>query len=117
MAWYWEKICREAVPFIEINGIRFNTASNYWGTPVKGRPIEIDVVAESQDGRYLLVGECKWQNKMLDVQQLFIELEEKAALLPFAKGKMIIPVLFLKNKPQHEYHKNIFLPENVLFNL
>ena len=99
---------------MEINGIRFNPASNYWGTPVKNKPVEIDVVAESQDGNCLLVGECKWQDKILDTQQLFSALEEKAMLLPFAKGKMIIPVLFLKNKPKNEHHRNVFLPEDVL---
>jgi len=113
VAWYWEKLCRETVPFIEIDGIRFKVASNYWGTPAKNRPVEIDVVAESQDGKYLLVGECKWQDKALDIQQLFDELTEKTSLLPFAKEKIIIPVLFLKNKPTIE-HTNIFLPEDIL---
>ena len=114
VAQYWKKLCREATPFLEINGIQFNTASNYWGTPAKDKPIEIDVIAESQDGKHLLVGECKWWNKTPDIQQLFTELEEKATLLPFAKGKIIVPALFLKNKPQNEYDKNIFLTEDIL---
>ena len=114
VSWHWEKICREAVPFLEINGIQFNTASAYWGTPVKNKPVEIDVVAESQDGSYLLVGECKWQDKAINTQTLFAELEEKSALLPFAKGKTVVPVLFLKNRTENECRKNIFLPEDIL---
>jgi len=114
VSWHWEKLCREAVPFLEINGIHFNTASNYWGTPVKNKQIEIDVIAESQDGKFLLIGECKWWDKEIDVPQLFAELEEKSGLLPFAKDKIIIPALFLKNKPKNEFGKNIFYPKDVL---
>jgi len=114
VASHWEKLCRQAIPFMEIEGIRFNTATSYWGTPVKGRQIEIDVVAESNDKKYLIVGECKWWNKTPDIQQLFAELEEKAALLPFAKGKTVIPVLFLKNKPTEKYEKNIFIAQDIL---
>jgi AAA+ ATPase superfamily predicted ATPase len=114
VSWYWEKLCREAVPFLEIDGIRFNTASNYWGTPAKNKPIEIDVVAQSQDGQYLLLGECKWWEKEVEAQQLFNELEEKAALLPFAKEKMIISVLFLKNKQKNRFKNPVFYPEDIL---
>ncbi|MDR1730363.1 MAG: ATP-binding protein [Prevotellaceae bacterium] len=114
VSWHWEKLCREAVPFLSINGVNFNVASNYWGTPTKDKPVEIDVVAESQDGKYLLVGECKWQDKMLDSQQLLTGLTEKATVLPFAKNKTIIPVLFLKNKTQYKNEKNIFFPDDIL---
>ena len=114
VSWHWERICKEAVPFLDVNGVRFGTATGYWGTPVKNRPIEIDVVAESQDGSRLLVGECKWQDKAIDTRQLFAELEEKAALLPFAKGKTVVPVLFLKNRVENENGEKIFLPEDIL---
>lgn len=114
VSWYWEKLCREAIPFLEINGICFNPASNYWGTPAKDRLIEIDVIAESQDGKYLLVGECKWSDKELDIARLFAELEEKAALLPFAKGKTVIPALFLKNKTDIDTQKAIFDTEDIV---
>lgn len=62
VAWYWEKLCRNAVPFLQINGIKFNTASNYWGTPAKNTPIEIDVVAESFSRRCF---ECKMIDLMI----------------------------------------------------
>jgi AAA+ ATPase superfamily predicted ATPase len=114
VAWYWEKICREATSFLEINGIRFNPASNYWGTPAKGRPIEIDVIAESQDEKHLLVGECKWSDKEHNTTRLFAELEEKAALLPFANGKIIVPALFLKNKSKTQPEKTILDAEDIL---
>lgn len=113
-AWYWEKLCRASVPFLNIDGIKFNVASNYWGTPVKNKPIEIDVVAESQDGKYLLLGECKWQDKKPDVLRILAELEEKAALLPFAKDKTLVPALFLKNKQETLTSVIVFYPDDIL---
>jgi AAA+ ATPase superfamily predicted ATPase len=115
VSFQWEKLCRAAVPLMEINGARFSTASSYWGTPVKNKSIEIDVVAESRCGKYLLTGECKWWDKKPDIQQLIDELKEKSLLLPFAKDKTVLPVLFLKNKqPAPADTITIFYPEDIL---
>jgi AAA+ ATPase superfamily predicted ATPase len=114
VSFFWEKLCREAVPFLNIEGIDFNTASRWWGTPVKDRQVELDVIADSQDGKYLLAGECKWTDKTTDIEELIISLEEKANLLPFAKGKIILPVLFLKQAPKNRQGIRVFLPDNVL---
>ncbi|MDR1810730.1 MAG: ATP-binding protein [Prevotella sp.] len=114
VAWYWEKLCRDAIPFMNIDGIAFKPASNWWGSPQKNRPIEIDLLAESQDERCLLIGECKWQEKPVEADKLFAELKEKASLLPAAKGKTIIPVLFLKNRQQNSMNNKIFYPEDIL---
>ncbi|MDR1896587.1 MAG: ATP-binding protein, partial [Prevotellaceae bacterium] len=78
----WEKLCRDAVPFLNINNVSFNPASRWWGKPVKDREIELDVVAVSRDEKYLLVGECKWSDRTMDVGKLFADLEQKANLLP-----------------------------------
>ena len=48
--------------------------------------MDIDVVAESIDKRYLLVGECKW-SKIDNTDKLLEDLTRKAALLPFASNK------------------------------
>ena len=74
----------------------------------------LDVIAESQNGKYLLVGECKWQEKILNTNGLLNEIKEKAGIIPFAKNKKIVPVLFLKTKPREQNVKNVFLPEDVL---
>jgi AAA+ ATPase superfamily predicted ATPase len=110
----WEKLCRDMVPFLSIDGISFNPASRWWGKPVKDTEIELDVVSVSQDGKFLLVGECKWSDKLTEVKKLFAELEQKANLLPFAQGKTVVPVLFLKRKPAGMQMENIFYPEDVL---
>jgi hypothetical protein len=114
---FWEKLCREAIPFLQIEGITFNPAFRWWGSPVKDVELESDLVADSQDGKYLLVGECKWVDKPIHAGKYLAELEEKARLLPFARGKTIIPVLFLKHKPEDFQGKSVFFPEDVLLAL
>ncbi len=101
----WEELCRQAVPGLMTDEIQFKPASRWWGSPEKGIELELDVVAESLDGRYLLVGECKWTDKPENPDRLKEELLKKVTYLPFAKGKMIIPALFLKQaegmEPSH----------------
>ncbi|GHT31128.1 ATPase [Bacteroidia bacterium] len=114
VSFYWEKLCRDSVPYLNINGITFNPAARWWGNPAKDTFIELDVVAASHDENYLLVGECKWSEKPVNAEDLFADLERKAALLPFSQGKTIIPVLFLKQKPVQTYDKIVFLPNDIL---
>ena len=108
---HWEDLCRRAVSGQVIMGKRFGLASRWWGSISKDEQMEIDVVAESGDGKYLLVGECKWsENEATDY--LFNQLMVKAKKLPFTSGKEIIPVLFLKNN--HKSLDQVFLPNQVL---
>ena len=113
---HWEKLCRDAVTGNMVNGIVYGKAKRWWGPAIneKKEPeqIEIDVMAESLDKKYLLVGECKWTNQENGKQQT-AELLRKANLLPFAKNYKILPVLFLKNAPKDDVG-NVMLPENVV---
>ena len=112
----WERLCRNAVTGNEIGGVLYGAASRWWGSVIgkDGRPrqMEFDVVSESIDGKYLLVGECKWTESE-NGKALTDSLLEKAKLLPFAQGREIMPVLFLKNKPAEDIG-DILLPEDVL---
>ena len=109
---YWEKLCRETVSGNEIDGITYSMARRWWGGVSSGERIELDVVAESLDGRYLLVGECKWTAGE-NSDRLLAELTAKAAKLPFAKGRTVVPKLFLKNAPAGTM-ENVMLPEEVI---
>ena len=113
---HWEKLCRDAVTGNMVNGIVYGKAKRWWGPVLneKKEPeqVEIDVMAESLDKKYLLVGECKWTNQENGKQQT-VELLRKANLLPFAKNYKILPVLFLKNAPKDDVG-NTMLPENVV---
>lgn len=96
---HWEILCREAVSGNMLFGIRWGEASRWWGNVKRGNntvQMEIDLLALSADGSRLLVGECKWTSGE-NVENLHRELRAKASDLPFAKGKHIVPVLFLKS--------------------
>jgi hypothetical protein len=109
----WENLCRRSVPLKPINGINFDIARRWWGSNFNKEPMEIDVVAESIDKKYLLVGECKW-SKITETNSHIRNLEKKSNLLPFASGKKIIPFLYLKETSERATNSNIFLPSDVL---
>ena len=113
---HWEKLCRDAVTGNVVNGVVYGKAKRWWGTVVnedkKPEQVEFDVVAESLDKKYLLVGECKWTNHE-NSKQLIANLLRKANLLPFAKNHTIVPMLFLKNTPK-DNEGNVLLPKDIL---
>ena len=109
---YWERLCRETVSGNEIDGITYGMARRWWGNVSKDERMELDVVAESLDKKYLLVGECKWTSGE-NSDRLLAELKAKAEKLPFVKNHIIIPKLFLKNTPAGTM-ENVLLPEDVI---
>lgn len=110
---WWEKLCRQAVSGQEIEGDVYSLASRWWGSVSKNETVELDVVAESLNGKKLLVGECKWTGGE-DAGRLRAELVAKARKLPFLKGREIVPVLFLKQKPIQGSSDGIICPEEVI---
>lgn len=116
---HWEHLCREAVSGNKLYGYRWGEASRWWGTvpsTEKGKfnEMEFDVIAESNDGKALLIGECKWTNPEI-ASEVHRKLMEKISHLPLARNKEIIPVLFLKNKPKDDAGNfNILTPQNVI---
>ncbi len=109
---YWEKLCRETVSGNEIDGITYGMARRWWGYVSREERIELDVVTESLDKKYLLVGECKWTTRE-NSDRLLAELKEKAQKLPFVKNHIIITKLFLKNIPAGTI-SNVLLPKDVM---
>ena len=113
---HWEKLCRDAVTGNMVNGIVYGKAKRWWGPILnkdkKPEQVEFDVIAESLDKKYLLVGECKWTSQE-NGKQLTAELLRKAQMLPFAKNYKILPVLFLKKAPKDDLG-NAMLPGNVV---
>ncbi len=83
----WEE-CWDAVTGNLVNGVVYGKAKRWWGTVFnedkKPEQVEFDVMAESLDKKYLLVGECKWTTRE-NGKQLTAELLRKANMLPFAK--------------------------------
>lgn len=110
---WWEKLCRQAVSEGLIGGDIYNLAGRWWGNVSKDEAIELDVVAQSMDGKKILVGECKWTEGE-DADRLLYELTEKARKLPLLKGQEIVPVLFLKRKPIHESDAFVLTPQQII---
>ena len=112
----WEKMCRAAVTGNLVNGVVYGKAKRWWGSVLneakKAEQVEFDVVAESIDKKYLLVGECKWTTQE-NGKQLTAELLRKAKLLPFANDYTIVPMLFLKSVPKDDIG-NALLPEHII---
>jgi uncharacterized protein len=109
----WENLCRRSVPMKSINGIDFDIARSWRGTNFKNKPMELDVVSESLDKKYLLIAECKW-SRIENTPSLLEKLEQKAQLFPLTKGKKIVPVLFVREISGNIVFPNVFLPEDVL---
>ena len=112
----WEKLCRDAVTGNVVKGVIYGKAKRWWGSVLnddkKPEQVEFDVVAESLDKQYLLVGECKWTTGESG-KQLTAELLRKANLLPFAKNYSIVPMLFLKSASDDDAG-NALLPEDIV---
>lgn len=101
----WEEICRKAIPFLTIDGEKFNSAARWWGYGMDKKPLEVDIVAESTDKRTLLVGEVKWSDQS-SIIGLMSEFNRKIQALPFIDGRPVRKVLFLKQKPE-EYPSDV----------
>ena len=82
----WESLVRDTLARKAIPGlaIRWGRVGRWWGTGLNRAPMEIDVVAESMDGRTLLVGEAKLALTAREALHAKAELDAKARLLPFA---------------------------------
>ena len=99
-----------------IGGIIYGKAKRWWGAVLnednKPEQVEFDVMAESLDKKFLLVGECKWTTHE-NGKLLTDELKRKAQLLPFAQNYTIVPMLFLKTTPKDNIG-NTILPKELV---
>lgn len=110
----WEELCRQSIAFMEIEGKRFNPAARWWGNNREGKPMEIDLVAESTDKTTLLVGEVKWSNK-ISANEINISLNRKCDNLPFTDARRVIKAIFIKERPVSELPETLlFVPDDVL---
>lgn len=109
----WEELARKSTAHLKIAGHRWKPAARWWGNGLDGKNMEIDVVAESLDGKYLLFGEAKWEDKT-NVQSVINKLEEKAANFPKRAGKKIIPAVWCKQQLTTPEKHSILTPVIVL---
>lgn len=123
----WERLCQICVSGDTLFDHTWNVAGRWWGkvpiyeegkkTPADYEDLEFDVVAEDiHDRDTILVGECKW-TAADHADRLLEKLKAKTKIAPFAKGKNIIYVLFLREKPLSASDCPILLPDDVVSQL
>ena len=100
ISFIWEDICLRAVPFLSMSNKTFGATSRWWGNGLDGKPMEIDIIAESADKKTLLIGEVKWSDKVR-VNEVSDQLLSKSNNIPFLKNRKVIKVLFLKKAPRN----------------
>lgn len=114
----WEELCRNHISAYGMDGIIYQMASRWWGSYYNEEkqqylPVELDVVAESFDGKHLFIGECKWQEH-IDAMEELSRLQTIAKGLPFTKDHEIHLGLFLKEKPINPEAATIYYPEDIM---
>lgn len=113
----WDRLCRIAISGSNLYGHDWQMARRWWGKVLNGEgqpeQMEFDIVAESTDKKYLLVGECKW-NQPDYASRLLAELKRKTSLAPFAKKHKIVYALFLREHPLDSEAVNILYPDDIV---
>lgn len=99
---FYEHLCRSSLYKMAINGLEIGEAKRWWGANTEREMMEIDIVAETSDKKYLIAGEVKWSDNVNEEAELN-KLIKKSRLLPFANGREIIPCLFVKKKTKNSY--------------
>jgi AAA+ ATPase superfamily predicted ATPase len=94
----FEDLVRESVPRSRYLGRIWGPAASWWGPGVDRSPMEIDVVAESEDASTLLVGEVKWSRRV-DWRREEATLRRKAANLPLADRREVCLALWTPAAP------------------
>jgi len=89
----WEELVRSQVHRLDVGGRRWRPASRWWGRGKDGRPMELDFVAGSVDGKALLVGEAKLSLTLKAARRAHAELQDKISRLPLPLPKTVIPCL------------------------
>jgi len=112
----WEDLARMSVPRLRIAGKTWDVPSRYWGPGTDRKPLEIDVVASSTDGRALLIGEATWGNRKA-VAKKAGELLNKSNRFPTGKKREIVNLLFSREKLPLTREIEILTPSEVMGSL
>ena len=91
----WEDLARLSTPSLPAGEVRWKPAQRWWGPGLDGQPMEIDLVAEDLDGRALMLGEVKWQERP-DRGAVFERLRYCAENFPRSRGRKVILGAWLK---------------------
>jgi hypothetical protein len=109
----WEDLARRSVPHLHCGGYRWRPAQRWWGPGTDRKPLEVDVVAESECGKAILVGEAKWSRgpRRGDPSSL---LRDKAARLPLARGRRVVVAVWQPHQTGGRRETLHYTPADVL---
>lgn len=109
----WEELARASVQNLSRFGKTWGPASRWWGAGLDRRPLEVDLVAESTDGKSLLLGEVKWATPR-NAGRILARLEKKVARLPFVDGRETHLTLWLRGTGDESADERWVGPREVL---
>lgn len=93
----WEELARRSVPALGLFDKKWKPACRWWGYGKDGNQMEVDVVAETYDGKSLMLGEAKWSDGV-SAHEIGKRMEFIVDNFPLTKGRKVDKVLFLKSK-------------------
>ena len=79
----WEDLVQQCLVHLELDGQQWMPAARWWGAGSDRKHLEVDVLAESADGKSLLMGEAKLALRPEELPRLQQQLQDKADRLPF----------------------------------
>jgi len=109
----WEEMARKSTAHLNIANIRWKPAQRWWGHGRDGKNMEIDVMAESLDNKFLLFGEVKWEKKT-NIKATISKLRKSVANFPKQTEKEIIMAVWCKNNKIKNGEHLLISPNDVL---
>ena len=114
VAGIWEDLARSSVASGKWLEKKWKPASSWWGAGLDRKPMEIDLLAESTDGKAILIGEVKWTTGQ-SATGISQELKSKAERCPLIRDRKIFQALWLKTKPRRLPRDTaVFAPDDVM---
>jgi len=112
----WEEMARKSTAHLNIANIRWKPAQRWWGHGRDGKNMEIDIITESLDNKFLLFGEVKWEEKT-NIKATISKLTKSIANFPKQTDKKIIMAVWCKNNKIKNEEYWIVSPREVLAGL
>lgn len=110
----WEDLARESLPSLKLGGQTWDVASRWWGPVGRGETAEIDVVAESVDGKAMLLGEVKGTVRAREAQAVAHRLDALAERLPCTQGRTIVKALWARTPVRGVDGLQVIGPKDVM---
>ncbi|MBI4600587.1 MAG: ATP-binding protein [Planctomycetes bacterium] len=90
----WEELSRASVSRLTIGRTRWRPAARWWGPGLDRQPLELDIVALSEDGSRYLAGEAKLQVRAREWPTVVSKLKSRIARCPVLDGKQVVSAIW-----------------------